>query len=67
MALQEISSDEEGGKEEKRIYNSVLEGNLEKRNKGKKREVDAIEKRKRLKNKKMRDDHKINMKIKITI
>ena len=67
MALQEISSDEEGGKEEKRIYNSVLEGNLEKRNKGKKREVDVIEKRKRLKNKKMRDDHKINMKIKITI
>ena len=65
--LQEISSDEEGGKEEKRIYNSVLEGNLEKRNKGKKREVDVIEKRKRLKNKKMRDDHKINMKIKITI
>ena len=67
MALQEISSDEEGGKEEKRIYNSVLEGNLEKRNKGKKREVDVIEKRKRLKNKKMSGDHKINMKIKITV
>ena len=65
--LQEISSDEEGGKEEKRIYNSVLEGNLEKRNKGKKREVDVIEKRKRLKNKKMSGDHKINMKMKITI
>ena len=45
FVLKVISSDEEGGKEEKRIYNGLLEGTVEKRNKGKKGEVDIIKKR----------------------
>ena len=40
-----ISSDEEDEKEEKRIYNGLLEGTVEKRNKGKKGEVDIIKSR----------------------
>ena len=45
FVLKVISSDEEGGKEEKRIYNGLLEGTIEKRNKGKKGEVDIIKER----------------------
>ena len=42
FVLKVISSDEEDGKEEKRIYNGLLEGTIEKRNKGKKGEVEIM-------------------------